>query len=48
VAFETTEKMERRREEDLKIMGIINWRAGGRKGKEWERTELEGYVHNGL
>jgi len=27
-AFETTENVERRREEDLKILGIINWREG--------------------
>jgi hypothetical protein len=34
MAFETTEKRERRREEDLKIMGIRNWHAVGRDGKE--------------
>jgi len=42
MAFETKEKIERRREDNLKMMGIINWHAGGRDGKKWERTELEG------
>jgi len=42
VEFETTEKMQRRREKDLKIMGIRNWHAMARDGKEWGRTELEG------
>jgi 16S rRNA C967 or C1407 C5-methylase (RsmB/RsmF family) len=42
VAFETTEKRERRWEEDLKIMGIGNWHTVGRDGKKWGRTELEG------
>jgi hypothetical protein len=38
--------MERRREEDLKVMGIRNWHAAARDVKKWGRTELDGKGHN--
>jgi hypothetical protein len=35
-------------EEDLKIMGIINWHAVAKDRQEWRKIVLEAKVHNGL
>lgn len=35
-------------EENLQIMGIINWHTVARDQKEWKRTVLEAKLHDGL
>jgi hypothetical protein len=35
-------------EEDLKIMGIINWHAVAKDCQEWRKVVFEAKVHNGL
>jgi hypothetical protein len=35
-------------EEDLKIMGIVNWHAVAKDRQEWRKILLEAKVHNEL